>query len=186
VVEYDHLGKECWRQNLPGKPTYVERLVDGGTLVALPEPGLLLELNRAGQAVWRVELAGDAPTYAQRLPNGNTLVCLIARKKVVEIDRKGQVVWQLPMGLVDRPHTAQHLDNGNVLVCDFGKFSAVTEFDRSGKIVWVKSNLNNPAQGQRLPNGNTLIATEEGLTEYNPQGNTVRRWTVSRSRFFAY
>jgi hypothetical protein len=186
VVEYDHQGKECWRHDLPGQPTHVERQPDGRTLLALPTPGMVIELDRQGKVVWQIDMAGDGPTCAQRLPNGNTLVCQIFKKQVVEINRKGEVVWRLPAGLVDSPHTAQQLDNGNVLVCDFGRFSGATEFDRAGKIVWTKRTLNNPAQAQRLPNGNTLISTEGSLAEYDPQGNIVRQFRVSRSRFFAY
>jgi hypothetical protein len=184
VVEYDAAGKECWRHKLEGGPTGVERLPDGRTLIALAEPGRVVELDRTGKEVWGVTLDGR-PTTAQRLPNGNTLVNLQFSRKVVEIDRKGTVVWAASEGL-RAPHTAQQLDNGHVLVCDFGGPGAVYEFDRAGKVVWSKVGINNPAQAQRLANGNTLISGADGLTEYDSQGNVVRRVQVGRSKFFAY
>jgi hypothetical protein len=183
IVEYGSRGQECWRKTVPGQPTGIERLENGRTLVALAEPGLVVELDREGKVVWQVTLAGR-PTTAQRLENGNTLVCLQEAKRVVEMDRRGKVVWQVSAGLT-LPHTAQRLANGHVLVCDMGKGQAL-EFDRSGKLVWSKTGINNPAQAQRLPNGNTLISGENGLMEFDRQGNQVRRVQVSRSRFCAY
>jgi hypothetical protein len=183
VVEYDSQGKECWKHNVPGQPTNVERLANGRTLIALPSPGMLVELDRAGKVAWKMPLAGG-PSTAHRLPNGHTLVSLCFMGKVVEIDPQGKVVWQATEGLRS-PHTVQQLDNGNVLVCDFGNPSVV-EFNRSGKIVWSKRGLNNPAQAQRLPNGHTLISETNHLTEVDAQGKLVRQLNVSRSRFFAY
>jgi PQQ-like domain len=182
VVEYDSQGKECWRHSVPGKPSGVERLDNGRTLLALPEPGLVIELDKAGQVVWKVALDGR-PTTAQRLPNGNTLVTLQGAMKVVEIDSQGKVVWTL-LGL-RMPHTAQMLPNGNVLVLEMAD-AAVTEYDRSGNAVWTKGGFSNPAQAQRLPDGNTLISDNNGVMEYDRQGNLVRHIHVSRARFFAY
>jgi hypothetical protein len=183
VVEYDAQGKECWRQRVPGNPTSVERLPGGRTLLALAEPGVVVELDRSGKVVWEVR-PGGRPTTAQRLANGNTLVNLQNDGKVVEITRRGTVVWQVT-GL-RTPHTAEQLADGHVLVCDMAAPGAVLEFDRSGKVVWSKRDLDNPAQAQRLANGNTLIAVQNALEEFNPQGKLVRRYDITRSRFFAY
>jgi hypothetical protein len=77
------------------------------------------------------------------------------------------------------------LPNGNVLVLDFGN-SMATEFNRSGKIVWSKGGFNNPAQAQRLANGNTLISDNNGVAEFDREGKLVRQFAASRARFFAY
>jgi hypothetical protein len=55
-----------------------------------------------------------------------------------------------------------------------------------GKVVSSKSGFNNPAQAQRLPDGNTLISGNDGLMEFDPQRKLVRQFEVSRGRFFAY
>ncbi len=181
VVEYDTVGKECWRKSVTGRPTGVERLPNGRTLVPLPEEGRVVEIDLAGQVVWEIKTAGR-PTTALRLSGGNTLVTLQDAQKVVEIDRNGNEVWHI--GGVGRPHTVQRLPNGNTLVCEFG--GTVSEYNRSGKVVWSKVGLINPAQAQRLPNGNTLISSTQGLIEYDRAGSVVRKLDSSRCRFFAY
>jgi hypothetical protein len=181
VVEYDARGKEVWRQNTPGRPTGVERLANGRTLLALSDSGKVVEMDRGGKVVWEVNLDGR-PTTAQRLANGTTLIALQNAGKVVAVNRKGDVVWEL-RGL-GAPHTAQQLDNGHVLVCDFA--GGVKEYDRAGKVVWSKEGVNNPAQAQRLANGNTLISGADGITEFDPRGNQVRHFRMGRCRFFAY
>jgi hypothetical protein len=182
VVEYDTQGKECWRRPVPGNPTGVERLSNGRTLLALAEPGLVVEMDRSGKVVWQVALTGR-PTTAHRLDNGNTLVSLQFAGKVVEINRRGAVVWEVAG--VGTPHTAEQLATGHVLVCDMAG-GATAEYDRSGKMVWSKRGINNPAQAQRLANGNTLVAGADGLMEFDAKGNLVRRFSLSRARFFAY
>jgi PQQ-like domain len=181
VVEYNAQGKECWRQNVPGEPISVQRLVNGRTLVALAGAGKIVEIDRAGKFVWEVSLDGR-PTTAQRLADGNTLVALQNAGKVVAVNRKGDVVWQIA-GL-GRPHTAEQLGNGHVLVCEFDR--GVNEYDRAGKVVWSKQGVNNPAQAQRLANGNTLVSGADGLMEFDPKGKLIRHFRMGRSRFFAY
>jgi len=181
IVEYDARGKVCWRQTVPGRPTSVERLANGRTLLALSDSGIVVEIDRLGKVVWEIRLDGR-PTTAQRLADGNTLVALQNGGKVVAVNRQGVVAWQIAgMGA---PHTAEQLDNGNVLVCDFSL--GINEYDRRGKIVWSKQGVNNPAQAQRLANGNTLVSGAEGLMEFDPKGNLVRHFRMARSRFFAY
>ncbi|HYV38799.1 MAG TPA: PQQ-binding-like beta-propeller repeat protein [Gemmataceae bacterium] len=187
VVEYDSQGKECWRRNVPGSPTGVERLPNGRTLIAMSDGNEIIEMDRAGDVVWKVNVPGR-PTTAQRLANGNILVCLQFGNKVVEIDPKGVVVWQLHN--LNNPFTAQALENGNVLVCEYangGLPGGAKEFDRQGKLVWSNTGkMINPAQAQRLPNGNTVISGENGVTEFDADNRVVRHLQVSRGRFFAY
>lgn len=183
VIEYDAQGKEIWRKDgLPGKPTSVERLTNGNTLLALSDSGLVVEVNRGGEIVWQVRLAGR-PTLAQRLENGLTVVNLQFAKKVVEIDRDGNVVWELT-GL-NNPLNSERLESGNVLVCEMSQ-NKIVEYDRAGKIVWSKEGFNNPAQAQRLSSGNTLVADERGLHEIDRAGNEVWHFKVPRSRFCRY
>jgi hypothetical protein len=181
IVEYDAVGKECWRKAVTGRPTGVERLPNGRTLVPLPEEGRVVEIDLAGRVVWEIKAMGR-PTTALRLPDGNTLITLQDSQKVVEMDRNGKELWHI--GGVGRAHTVQRLPNGNTLVCEFG--GTVSEYNRSGKVVWSKVGLINPAQAQRLPNGNTLISSAQGLFEYDRAGSIVQKLDSSRCRFFAY
>ena len=181
IFEYDLAGKVCWRAIAPGRPTGVQRLPNGRTLVPLPEDGLVVELDHAGKVVWEIRL-NNRPTTAIRLPDGRTLISLQDAGKVVEVDRAGKELWQI--NGFGRPHTVQRLANGNTLVTEFG--GKVSEVDRSGKVVWYVAGLHNPAQAQRLPNGHTLISSNDGLIEYDHNGRKLRVLDPTRSRFFAY
>lgn len=183
VFEYDSRGRETWRRiNLPGRPTGVEGLENGNVLVACSETDRVVEIARNGRIVWEYEVEGR-PTTAQRLPNGNTVINLQTAGKIVEVDQQGNRKTLLE-GL-DRAHTAQRLENGNLLVTEM-RLNRVDEYDVRGNVVWSKTNLKNPAQAQRLANGNTLIADEDGIQEFDRNGNSVWHLAVTRSRFFRY
>jgi len=182
LVEYAADGRLLRREKLPGRPTSVERLADGNTLIALADENRLIELSPTGKIAWSLDLPGR-PTVAQRLPNGNTIVNLHSAREVVEIDRRGKVVWRLT-GL-KRPLTMQHLANGNTLVCEMSE-NAVIEYDRAGNEIWRVAGLANPAQAQRLADGDTLVSDSEGLHRFNPQGKKVWQFKTARCRFHYY
>ncbi len=88
------------------------------------------------------------------------------------------------------PFTAIRLENGNTFVdCTHGLMAV--EFDKKGKIVWQITNadlpkplLVDPCGAQRLPNGNTVIASygqgkpgEVKLLEVTPEKKVV--WTYT-------
>ena len=62
----------------------------------------------------------------------------------------------------------------------------VIEYDRGGNVVWSKSGLSNPAQAQRIANGNTLVSDNSGLHEFNPQGKEVWHYRTSRGKFHRF
>ena len=183
VVEYDAKGKQIWKvDKLASGPTSVQRLANGNTLLALPNVGKVVEINRLGKVAWEVSLKGR-PTSAQRLPNGLTVVNLQFGKQVVDIDRQGKVIHKLigPKNAL----TAQRLANGNTLVCDMGD-NRVVEYDMNGNIVWSKAGFTNPAQAQRIANGNTLVSDNTGLHEIDPQGKEVWKYRTTRGKFFRF
>jgi len=91
--------------------------------------------------------------------------------QVWETARDGQERWKLTglLGAMD----AQLLGNGRVLVAE-NSASRVTERDKNGNILWEhKTPGGNPVACQRLPNGNTFIATYNQVMEISPEGRTV-------------
>jgi hypothetical protein len=70
-------------------------------------------------------------------------------------------------------------------VCEFDG-GIIKEYARSGKVVWELKGVDNPAQGQRLPDGNTLVSGTDGLMEFDPKGKLLRHFKMNRLRFFAY
>jgi hypothetical protein len=172
IVEYSAAGEEVWRvDGLPGGPTSVHRLESGNTLAACTEGQIVVEIDPAKQIVWRASLEGR-PVDARRLGDGHTLITLQNSQKVVEVDSAGKVVWEISG--VGQAFSAERLENGNTLVSAIGH-NKVREFDRAGRVVWERGAFANPYTAQRLASGNTLVVDTSGVTEIDPQGNTVHK-----------
>ncbi|HSG68759.1 MAG TPA: hypothetical protein VLA12_00005, partial [Planctomycetaceae bacterium] len=110
---------------------------------------------------------------ARKLPNGNYLVPHLLAFKVKEYTPKGKVVQEFPTDLEELggrpaenwPFTAIRLANGNTLV-NLTHGNKTVELDSDGKVIWKVSNddfeadpFSDPCGAQRLPNGNTVIAS---------------------------
>jgi len=116
----------------------------------------------------------DLARLAQAEPfRGLTLVCeydgAAGGGRVCELSKDGKPRWELP-GL-QGPNDVQLLPGGRVLVAERNG-GQVTERDRQGKVLW-KYSTGSPIACQRLPGGNTLIATFNDLLEVSPAGKTV-------------
>lgn len=170
----------------------------GGNIL-LTEAGAkprLLEVDRKGKVVAEVKLATqrkDEPGQtrtARKLAGGNYLVAQLPDRSVREYDAAGRVVWEFRPP--HRPFTAIRLDNGNTLIgCTEG--NVVIEVNHKGKEVWRMSNddlkgkpINDACSVQRLPNGNTVIASrraganEVKMLEVTPDKTVV--WTYTDAR----
>jgi outer membrane protein assembly factor BamB len=172
VVEYNEDGKEIWRkEKLPSIPYSVQRLENGNTLVCCADVQQVIEISPDGSSK-SMQVAGR-PMYAQRLENGNTLVALQQGGRVVELDAKNQTVWEA-RGM-NGPCFCQRLESGNTLIVQMHT-GQVVEVDASGqKTVWTsRVPLVNPICAQRLSNGNTLIADNNGVMEVDPTGQQVK------------
>ena len=130
--------------------------------------------------------AGQHPLY----DSSNVLVSIRHQDAVVAVnwDQK-KIVWMWGRGELMGPHDASLLDNGHVLVFDNGlgrRWSRVVEVDPiSEKVVWEYQAPNprdfytaSRGSNQRLPNGNTLIATSDKgeLFEVTSTGDVVWRY----------
>jgi HEAT repeat protein/outer membrane protein assembly factor BamB len=81
----------------------------------------------------------------------------------------GRALWEMDVSV---PVDAQPLPGGRLLVAEF-RGSQVSERDRSGKVLWSHRVNALPTTCQRLPNGNTFIATYGELFEVTPDGKRV-------------
>jgi hypothetical protein len=100
---------------------------------------------------------------------GYTMIVMLDAGRVLERDAHDKARWQVD-GLVF-PLDAQRLPGDRVLAAEF-KGNRVTERDRKGNIIWEKP-VEGPLAAQRLPNGNTFIATRTRLLEVDRHGNEV-------------
>ena len=119
VREYDATGKIVWQYDVPlfgkdrkgghgpeafGNSVFsASRLVNGNTLIGTGNGQSVLEVDRAGKIVWKIE-QNDLPgitlawvTRVERLPNGNTLIgnCHAGPEnpQLIEVTPGRKVVW---------------------------------------------------------------------------------------------
>lgn len=158
----------------------VQRLEDGRTLITElgPKPRLM-EVDAAGRILLEFPLQPETDNahmqtrMARKLKGGNYLVPHLLAFKVKEYTAKGEVVQEFPTDMEELggrkaenwPFTAIRLENGHTLV-NLTHGNKTVELDAKGKVVWKISNEDfpekpfaDPCGGQRLPNGNTVIAS---------------------------
>jgi hypothetical protein len=158
----------------------VERLNNGRTLITeLGKRPRLLEVDSAGKVAVEFPLQPETDNahmqtrMARKLPGGTYLVPHLLAFKVKEYDESGKVLTEFKTDLDDLggrraenwPFTAIRLANGNTLV-NLTHGNKTVELDAKGNVVWQISNADfaekpfaDPCGGQRLPNGNTVIAS---------------------------
>lgn len=158
-----------------------QRLPNGNTLITeLGKQPRLLEVTPQGEVAAEVALQPETNNahmqtrMARKLTNGNYLVPHLLAFQVKEYTPAGKVVGALKTDIEALggrqaetwPFTAIRLDNGHTLVT-LTHGNQVVEFDAQGKVAWRLSNsdlpdhkpLVDPCGAQRLPNGNTVIAS---------------------------
>jgi hypothetical protein len=99
----------------------------------------------------------------------HTVVLLLDLGRAVELDGDDKPVWEIDgLGF---PLDLQVLPGGRVLVADNGG-GRVVERHRGGAVLWER-NADGPLVAQRLPGGNTFIATKSELLEVDRSGRQV-------------
>lgn len=158
-----------------------QRLDNGRTLITElgPQPRLL-EVDAKSQIAIEFPLQPETDNahlqtrMARKLSGGTYLVPHLLAFKVKEYTAQGEVVREFQTDLDELggrqaenwPFTAIRLSNGHTLV-NLTHGNKTVELDAEGLVVWKVSNDDFPDQkpfadpcgGQRLPNGNTVIAS---------------------------
>ncbi len=135
-----------------------------------------------------------------RLANGNTPISIRNFNTVVEVNPTGEVVWSITFrasagkgfpateGSIKGAanHEPEVLENGNLLLA-LRRPNRFVEFDRqSATIVWQWEHpdghkaLRTNREANRLPNGNTLVSSQDRLYEVTHDGEIV--WQVNAPR----
>tara|TARA_R110002111_G_C5941816_1_gene367748 strand:- start:49 stop:1041 length:993 start_codon:yes stop_codon:yes gene_type:complete len=210
VVEVDRKTKQILFQykGRQKETSTVQLLPDDTFLIAElgPEPRAIV-VNRDGEILKTTPLQCQKEnTHMQtrmlrRLPNGNYIAPHLLDFAVKEYNpATGEVVQVIKTDERGRekrdwPFTAIRLENGNtVIACTNG--NRIIETDAAGKIVWSVTNedLGEPlfqdaCGAQRLPNGNTVIASYHAkgdqvkLFEVTPDKQVVWRYSGMKSGF---
>ncbi len=205
VVEVDRSGKRLFEfKGTQSEVDTAQALPNGHIL--LTESGAkprLLELDREGKIAVEVPLQCQTKNHhmqtrmARKLANGNYLVPHLLDRVVREYRADGTVAWEARTPDEPKeswPFTAIRLENGHTLVnCTHGNMTI--EYDAAGKIAWQMSNADlpsplfaDPCGAQRLPNGNTVIASygasgagKVKLFEVTREKKVVWTWTWEKA-----
>ncbi len=156
------------------------RLGNGNTMIT--ESGTsprIIEVNTKGEVAKSTPLLPETENVhmqtrmARKLKNGNYLVPHLLAFGVKEYTPEGKVIKTFKTDKEELggreaenwPFTAIRLKNGNTLVT-LTHGNKVVELDATGSVVWKVTNsdldgdpLVDPCGAQRLPNGNTVIAS---------------------------
>ena len=193
VVELDREGKTYFdHQGTQSEVNTVQALANGNLMIT--EAGAkprILELSRDGKTVVEVAIQCQNTNHhmesrmTRKLANGNYLVPMLLDRVVREYKPDGTVAWEAKTPDEPKecwPFTAIRLENGNTLV-NLTHGNRTVEFDAAGKIVWQVTNedlgtplFKDPCGAQRLPNGNTVIAS------YGQGGKGVKLFEVTREK----
>jgi HEAT repeat protein len=122
-------------------------------------------------AWWKANASRIDPTRLAESPLlGYTVICDNFGGRVFEIDRRGKERWSI--GGLQIPLDAIVLPGNRVLIAEY-QANRVAERDFKGKILWQKR-IVGPVNAQRLPNGHTFIAAENGpIVEVDRAGKEI-------------
>jgi hypothetical protein len=109
------------------------RLKNGNTLVSLRNFFALVEIDRSGKIVWKLESLFVNPHDPEELPNGNILVNTRKPQLISEYDRTGKIVWQFKPKDADTIRYNHKLPNGNII---FAERTSIVEISPKGEVVW--------------------------------------------------
>lgn len=207
VLEFDNAKEVVWEYQLdPSNQelSTAQRLDTGNTLITeLGANPRIVEVSDAGEVKSETPIRPESDNIhmqtrmSRKLDNGNYLVPHLFGYAVREYAPSGEIVQEFAtdtewFGGRDTKHwpfTAIRLPDGNTLVgCTYGNH--VVEFDSAGEIAWDVDNedvggiIHDSCGVQRLPNGNTVIASygaKEGVKLFEVTRDKEVVWTYEGS-----
>jgi hypothetical protein len=197
VLEVDRGGGVHFEYRGAQSEVNTVQALPSGNLV-LTEAGKnprLLEIDRSGKTVVEIPIRCQLDNFhmqtrmTRKLANGNYLVPHLLDRALREYRPDGTIAWDVRTPDEPKecwPFTAIRLDDGNTLV-SLTHGNRVAEFDPAGRIVWEVSNddlgsplFRDPCGAQRLPNGNTVIAS------YGMAAKGIKLFEVTREKKVAW
>jgi HEAT repeat protein len=101
--------------------------------------------------------------------------------RVFEYGPDDRIRWQFDN--VNGPIDVKPLPGGRVIIAEINA-NRVTERDRQGQILFEAKFDNSPMACQRLPNGNTFVATYTEIAEVTREGKTVYSYRKPDQRIY--
>ncbi len=167
VTEREFDGKIVWEKKFPDPPYATQRLSNGRTFVATQQR--LFEIDRDGKVLFELKVQSRA---ARKFPDGR-IALLGDDHQYRRYDASGKEISAVRIDYT-RGNTvggALFLPNGHIVVDENDK---IREYDAAGKKVWEIA-VHQADTIQRLPSGNTLVATmaENRIVEFDRNGKVV-------------
>jgi HEAT repeat protein len=166
VIECDFKGKVLWEKKVQG-PYAAQRLPNGNTFIATQSQ--LLEVDAKGKELWTMNVQSRA---AYKFPNGQIALMGDDRQfRTYDASRKQIKSVNIPFQRGNTIGGIEFLPGGRILIADG---NTLKEYDANGKKVWDVA-VQDPDCLQRLPNGNTLVASmgTNRIIEVNRAGKIV-------------
>lgn len=148
-------------------------------LAGAKAPAVSLGSDRAGRQKcrdawrrwWKIEGEKIDLARLEETPKllGRTLVVLLDQGRVMELGPDNQPLWHV--GRLNFPLDAQMIGDDRLLVAEYHG-NCVTERDLRGNVLW-QHEVRGPLVAQRLPNGNTFVATDSELLEFTREGKEI-------------
>jgi hypothetical protein len=177
VSERDLTGKILWSKQVP-QPIGVQRLPNGNTFVACRSQ--LVEYDSRRREVFSYQRQQFDICAARKLRGGDAILTT-RTGQCVRVDAKGKEAAPVALqrGIMPYPGDLDVLPNNHILVT---QQNGVAEYDPAGgPAVWQATFLR-PTSVQRLPNGNTLVASGQAsamVAELDRAGKTVWKYDVT-------
>jgi hypothetical protein len=176
VTDRDTSGAVLKTRNM-NQPLSAQRLPNGGLVIICRQ--FIYEYDKEGTQTWMYQRQNIADILAgKRLPNGETIFVTMTQQgeNCFRLDAKGKIVGKgMTVGRLQNIGLIVNMDSvgqDSILLCETDK---VAEYDlKTGKQTW-KYAINIPTSVQRLPSGNTLIASlnQNRAVEVDPAGTVV-------------
>ncbi|MDZ4689573.1 MAG: HEAT repeat domain-containing protein, partial [Planctomycetaceae bacterium] len=179
VFEVDGLGQKVNPSKLTGIAD-CQLLPDGRRLVSQMQKMRVVELDSAGQEVWKVEGLQGYPIRVRRLSTGNTLIVTV-QGELQEFDPKGVKLWSSRFDGTS-PRDVHHLPNGHILLVH-SRTGQVVDLNEKREESWRSPVVEQMMSVCPTLEGTVLATTlKEGkIVELDRQGN-VRPFPAEFSR----
>ena len=176
VNDRDTTGAVLKVRNM-NQPLSAQSLPNGGVVAVARQ--FIYEFDKDGGQTWTYQRQAVADILAgHRLPGGDTIFVTMAQQgeNCFRVDSKGKLVGKgITIGRLQNIGLIVGMDaigEESILICEMDK---VAEYDlKTGKQGW-KYMIPTPTSVQRLPSGNTLIASsnQNRAVEVDPAGEVV-------------
>jgi outer membrane protein assembly factor BamB len=141
-------------------------------LVYGPDAESHRKYRQAWEAWWKEQQAKVEPARLEQAPRlrGFTMVVLLDEGVIEDLNAANQVNWKLDN--LGYPLDAQLLPGEERVLTAEHRNNRVVERNLKGDRLWTRA-VAGPLMAQRLPNGNTFIATRTFVFEIDKDGNEV-------------